>query len=354
MDKILIVSNSNGNDNLSTSSKNKSVTISSSTIIYSIERDLKELLKELNVRAQKDQIKSILESTKMLKKKCTIQNNLEFSDIQTTRTNDSKITDFPKTFKRSGTQIEKNLVFPQNKEFNSLSKKNSAVFPNNNKGCLSCERLKNEIDKLQNELTTAHNKISVFLKKEENERMIKEKYDNLSEDYKQLLNKIELVQCSNEKSITEYKEKTGKLEEALKIMNNEYDKLCKKIGDIHEKNDLLLETNSKLQKNLKVYKNKFDNITNVNESLSKKVIETETRYNLLKDELSNSNNKNAKLLKANNILLTKNKQMIEELENKENRLKALREMNTILEKKSNKLIVNFGNLLEKNKETNQN
>ena len=83
-------------------------------------------------------------------------------------------------------------------------------------------------------------------------------------------------------------------------------------------------------------------------------METETRYTLLKDELSNSNSKNAKLLKVNNELLTKNKQMIEELENKESRLKALRDMNTILEKKSNKLIENFGNLLEKNKESNKN
>ena len=54
----VLTTNPNGIETLSVSSRNKStIIISTNTIISSMERDLKELQKELTVRNQKDQIK---------------------------------------------------------------------------------------------------------------------------------------------------------------------------------------------------------------------------------------------------------------------------------------------------------
>ena len=53
----VLTTNPNGIETLSVSSRNRSsINISTNTIISSIERDLKELQKELTVRNQKEQI----------------------------------------------------------------------------------------------------------------------------------------------------------------------------------------------------------------------------------------------------------------------------------------------------------
>ena len=134
----------------------------------------------------------------------------------------------------------------------------------------------------------------------------------------------------------------------MTLINIEYDKLCNKIGSIQEKNDLLSEIKEKSQKQKIAYQAKYEEILNVNQELTKKIVEIENRYNLLNDELKKSNARNSKLTKLNSELLSKNKLMIDDIKNKESRLTALREMNTILEKKSNKVIEKLDKLMSSN------
>ena len=348
----VLTTNPNGIETLSVSSRNKStIIISTNTIISSMERDLKELQKELTVRNQKDQIKSILESLKLLKKKC--QGFNESSDVQTLRTSESRPqNEIVKQFKRSVTNANDKLFQMQFDEgISSFAKKNSAIIPNNislNKTCVNCDKLKKELDRIKSDLITAQNKISVFMKTEDSERILREKYEKLNEEYKIIYSQNDNLHSIIEKSTTENKEKISKLEEALTLINIEYDKLCNKIGGLQEKNDLLSEMKEKSQKQKIAYQVKYEEILNVNQELTKKIVEIENRYNLLNEELKKSNARNSKLTKLNSELMSKNKLMIDDIKNKENRLTALREMNTILEKKSNKVIEKLDKLMSSN------
>ena len=136
------------------------------------------------------------------------------------------------------------------------------------------------------------------------------------------------------------------MKEALQVKNEEYEKLCKKFGEISQRNEKLVNSNNLLREKIEAIQNNELLYKNENSKLVKKIIQYENDIKLLNGQLKDSNLKNNKLNKVNKELTSKNKELIIELENRENRLKALREMNMILENKGNKLIKKFGDVMK--------
>lgn len=345
----------NNNENLSSSSRAKSTTVSNSTIIFSIERDLTELKKELTTVSQKTQLQSIIESIKLLKKRLSSKNcNITQSQIQNNSHNNSEIilTNYSNeqkpnrslTFKHSKT-LGSQCQNEENNNNNNILRRSFHTNQSNNQNitqpikasCNYCDKYCKEISKLKNDINSLQNKLNVcILKKEEKVKQEKEK--NFKDEYNELMIKFENNQITNAKIILEYKNKLYNTEQALRTLSEEYDNLCKKIGDMKEKNDMLNKKNTKIQKSLSDCKSQLNEVVNANQQLSQKMANSMKNQYLLGEELKNTNNQKNKLAKINNELSQRNKLLCNELGNREQRLNALREMNNNLENKATKLV----------------
>ena len=173
-----------------------------------------------------------------------------------------------------------------------------------------------------------------------------EKIKHLEEENNIIKTNFESYQAATEKERIEQNEKINKMEEALQVINEEYEKLCKKFGEISQRNEKLVNTNNLLREKIETIQNNENLYKGENSKLVKKIIQFENDIKLLNGQLKDSNLKNNKLNKLNKELTSKNKELIIELENRENRLKALREMNMILENKGNKLIKKFDDVMK--------
>ena len=173
-----------------------------------------------------------------------------------------------------------------------------------------------------------------------------EKIKQLEEENNIIKTNFESYQIATGKERLEQNEKINKMEQALQVMNEEYEKLCKKFGEISQRNEKLVNTNNLLREKIEAIQNNELLYKNENSKLVKKIIQYENDIKLLNGQLKDSSLKNNKLSKSNKELTSKNKELIIELENRENRLKALREMNMILENKGNKLIKKFDDVMK--------
>ena len=173
-----------------------------------------------------------------------------------------------------------------------------------------------------------------------------EKIKQLEEENNIIKTNFESYQAATEKERKEQNEKINKMEQALQVMNEEYEKLCKKFGEISQRNEKLVNSNNLLREKIEAIQNNELLYKNENSKLVKKIIQYENDIKLLNGQLKDSSLKNNKLSKSNKELTSKNKELIIELENRENRLKALRDMNMILENKGNKLVKKFSEIMK--------
>ena len=173
-----------------------------------------------------------------------------------------------------------------------------------------------------------------------------EKIKQLEEENNIIKTNFESYQIATGKERLEQNEKINKMEQALQVMNEEYEKLCKKFGEISQRNEKLVNTNNLLREKIEAIQNNELLYKNENSKLVKKIIQYENDIKLLNSQLKDSTLKNNKLSKSNKELTSKNKELIIELENRENRLKALRDMNMILENKGNKLVKKFSEIMK--------
>ena len=173
-----------------------------------------------------------------------------------------------------------------------------------------------------------------------------EKIKQLEEENNIIKTNFESYQIATGKERLEQNEKINKMEQALQLMNEEYEKLCKKFGEISQRNEKLVNTNNLLREKIEAIQNNELLYKNENSKLVKKIIQYENDIKLLNSQLKDSTLKNNKLSKSNKELTSKNKELIIELENRENRLKALRDMNMILENKGNKLVKKFSEIMK--------
>ena len=173
-----------------------------------------------------------------------------------------------------------------------------------------------------------------------------EKIKQLEEENNIIKTNFESYQIATGKERLEQNEKINKMEQALQVMNEEYEKLCKKFGEISQRNEKLVNTNNLLREKIEAIQNNELLYKNENSKLVKKIIQYENDIKLLNSQLKDSTLKNNKLSKSNKELTSKNKELIIELENRENRLKALRDMNMILENKRNKLVKKFSEIMK--------
>jgi hypothetical protein len=173
-----------------------------------------------------------------------------------------------------------------------------------------------------------------------------EKIKQLEEENNIIKTNFESYQIATGKERLEQNEKINKMEQALQVMNEEYEKLCKKFGEISQRNEKLVNTNNLLREKIEAIQNNELLYKNENSKLVKKIIQYENDIKLLNGQLKDSTLKNNKLSKSNKELTSKNKELIIELENRENRLKALRDMNMILENKGNKLVKKFSEIMK--------
>lgn len=173
-----------------------------------------------------------------------------------------------------------------------------------------------------------------------------EKIKQLEEENNIIKTNFESYQIATGKERLEQNEKINKMEQALQVMNEEYEKLCKKFGEISQRNEKLVNTNNLLREKIEAIQNNELLYKNENSKLVKKIIQYENDIKLLNGQLKDSSLKNNKLSKSNKELTSKNKELIIELENRENRLKALRDMNMILENKGNKLVKKFSEIMK--------
>ena len=173
-----------------------------------------------------------------------------------------------------------------------------------------------------------------------------EKIKQLEEENNIIKTNFESYQIATGKERLEQNEKINKMEQALQVMNEEYEKLCKKFGEISQRNEKLVNTNNLLREKIEAIQNNELLYKNENSKLVKKIIQYENDIKLLNSQLKDSTLKNNKLSKSNKELTSKNKELIIELENKENRIKELRDMNMILENKGNKLVKKFSEIMK--------
>jgi len=321
------------------SSKNsgqKKPDISASTIISSIEREINELIQEINVRSQKNKLISITESIKILSRKIAsgnvhspsnsgevnIKENSQFANVNSSFIRKESINLGAST--RGGSLIveESNLVKFQY-EIEQMRKSYEIEIKN----------LKEEILSLQSKLNS-NTIITEYDSKlvKSNESIAKlgaklEQTNYLLADERSRNNQF-LLQIKN-------------LEDALKTLNSEYNNLSLKYGKLQTECESLEKTLSDLRKNNSDNKYKFEDLIKINSELKSKLIECENTLKLHTEDMKSILKKSAVQSKYVEELETKNKQIISDLNYKEERLRALRHMNSKLEQKSNQILKKF-------------
>ena len=77
-----------------------------------------------------------------------------------------------------------------------------------------------------------------------------EKIKQLEEENNIIKTNFESYQIATGKERLEQNEKINKMEQALQVMNEEYEKLCKKFGEISQRNEKLVNTNNLLREKI--------------------------------------------------------------------------------------------------------
>ena len=169
-----------------------------------------------------------------------------------------------------------------------------------------------------------------------------EKYNKVYYDIEQIDNFLEKSQ-NNENQNTK---KILALEECLKILNNEYDDLSKKYGDVIEKNKEIENTIDKKLNSVKKYNKNLDEERKKNNQLKKKVVDAENRFKLSIKELKTTQTNTNSLKKSIKNKDDVNKKLIEELNTKDEKYKIIKKMNVKLEKEANTILKQLNKILK--------
>ena len=121
-----------------------------------------------------------------------------------------------------------------------------------------------------------------------------EKIKQLEEENNIIKTNFESYQIATGKERLEQNEKINKMEQALQVMNEEYEKLCKKFGEISQRNEKLVNTNNLLREKIEAIQNNELLYKNENSKLVKKIIQYENDIKLLNGQLKDSSLKKKK------------------------------------------------------------
>jgi chromosome segregation ATPase len=297
----------------SSKSVRKKSEISSGTIINSIEREISELIAEISIRSQKNKLLSIGEYLKLLYKRLPIETK------------------------------ESSSFFRQDSSVNSILHKTSSNEEN---------KLKEEIKTLKSNYEIEIKKLKEEIAELKNLHKIKEKESsstlsninitnaNLIQSNKKLEEATLLLSEERQTNKTLNLQVKG-LEEALKVLNSEYNSLSFKYGKIQSDCEFLEKTLNEMKRHNHEYKEKFEELVKINTDLKSKISDYDTNYRLHNDDVKSLLKKISSQQKTIEDLDVKNRQSSAELAYKEERLKAIRLMNNRLEQKSQQILKKF-------------
>ncbi len=169
------------------------------------------------------------------------------------------------------------------------------------------------------------------------------------ENYNKVYYDIEQIDNFLEKSQNNENQNTKKilaLEECLKVLNNEYDDLSKKYGEVVEKNKEIENSVDKKINSVKKYNKNLDEEKKKNNQLKRKVLDAENRFKLSIKELKTTQTNKNSLKKSIKNMDEINKKLIEELNTKDEKYKILKKMNSKLEKEANNILKQLNKILK--------
>jgi chromosome segregation ATPase len=169
------------------------------------------------------------------------------------------------------------------------------------------------------------------------------------EKYNKVYYDIELLDNYLAKQENDDNQNTKKilsLEECLKELNNQYDNLSIKYGEIVEKNKEIESNIDKKVNKVKKYNKNLDEEKKKNNELKKKVVDAENRFKLSIQELKNSQSNSTSLKKNMMDIKNENKKLLGELNSKDEKNKILKQMNNKLEKEANNVLNKLNKMLK--------
>jgi chromosome segregation protein len=304
-------SRTNTDSGKSSKSVRKKSEISSATIINSIEREISELLAEISIRSQKNKLLSIGEYLKLLYKRLPLETK-------------ESATSFIRRDSSVNSILHKTSSNEENKlkeEINTLKSNYEAEIKNLREEIADLRKTKEKesSNALSNINITNANLLQSNKKLEETNFLLSEERQT---------NKSLNLQIKG-------------LEDALKVLNSEYNSLSFKYGKIQSDCEFLEKTLTDMKKHNHEYKDKFEELAKVNTDLKSKISDYDTNYRLHNDDVKSLIKKISSQQKTIEDLEIKYRQSSAELAYKEERLKAIRLMNSKLEQKSQQILKKF-------------